>query len=1201
MKLYSGSSPYISIDQTTVGYNQDGIFLGIDSSKPKFSLVGSDSAMIFDGDSLAITGGSLTVGLNQSGSGSIEIDEDGIRGFYDGVVDDEGDPIPKFKLSNSTGLLEAVNIFLQSGNKTAEIGNLSNSIAGNFGFEITNNGGFYLDKTDISFTAVTKTISSTITDLSVYKKGNKIVVAGSVSNDTEEEEAYTVAADGIAIMSGGSIVGYSLQVVENLVDEAAGAELTISRAQPFKVSVTDDGFFITTVQATSAADKAMSVEYDSNRIFAKRLLIADVEDEETAAVVIGSIAASSNFNNGETYGVIVSSGGNKVYMTGEGFKIVQGVNETFKVNEDGTITARRLAIRNDSRLGGWFVGETSFASTNYATYVGTDNPISPTEGQTWFNGIDYKTFTSGVWVITAEGVFSTSGIRFNNNGTIIGKQFAINSSGDASFRGDLTAATGTFGATNAGHIILGNSSNPLQVKSDTTSILNLTSAGVLTFAGFTATNSRLTAGTTGEAIGVGPSMGNNVSFYAGAAVTSPALLPTAEQIDNAPFKVTKAGALTATSGKIANWTLGNTSLTAGTDGTSVGVTTDAVAFYAGNATPGSAPFRVTREGVLNATGATISGAITATSGTFTGTVNANAGNFTSTVTVGSGATSGTINVGTDANTNKIVIVGTNDDDTTRIYSGVGTYNNANTPFYFDATGKFSLKDKLVWDGTNLNINGGGTFSGALSAATGTFSGALSAATGTFAGELSAATGSFSGSLSAATGSFSGSLSAATGTFGAVSIASGGSLTVGTNITINNTDGIKGTNGTTTAFQLNPNGTGSIGGFNYGLSSITSTNLTLSSGTSPYLYFGADATPAYGDVGAFLGIVSSTPKFSLVSGTGGTDGFLKYDPSATYDLEIGGNAKVGPLLVNNISSSTATVLSGEFSASGDDLNSNISSSFSETRTFNFSPSLNIRSISFNYNNGYPSLTVTITYRLYFKSQLKKQYSTSASTGSNSYSVGSIDIQVDQIQIQVFYVGGSLGSFTNNGITFTKNVESLSIDNFRVYTSGNVYSTAFENDRIVIKDNIITVSSASGDADLTLPFFRGNILVARSLGSTSISHSGAGDSAANFTVSSHTINVRNVYRVTWSIGSEVNYIISYVSIDGSSTVSVPFSVQRSSGTGANAWFEYVGKVRRTSATTWKLVDCFSHFYDASYENDDDIAAVTIHLREIELISE
>ena len=73
-----------------------------------------------------------------------------------------------------------------------------------------------------------------------------------------------------------------------------------------------------------------------------------------------------------------------------------------------------------------------------------------------------------------------------------------------------------------------------------------------------------------------------------------------------------------------------------------------------------------------------------------------------------------------------------------------------------------LSDKNGVFSLNMNtgdlIMNGGTFKGALSAATGTFAGALSAASGTFAGSLSAASGSFKGSLTAATGTFSGTVS-----------------------------------------------------------------------------------------------------------------------------------------------------------------------------------------------------------------------------------------------------------------------------------------------------------------------------------------------------------------------------------------------------------------------------------------------------------
>jgi hypothetical protein len=72
----------------------------------------------------------------------------------------------------------------------------------------------------------------------------------------------------------------------------------------------------------------------------------------------------------------------------------------------------------------------------------------------------------------------------------------------------------------------------------------------------------------------------------------------------------------------------------------------------------------------------LQGAITATTGSFTGKVH----------------------VGT---TDGIVI----DGNAKKIFQGTGTHNNTNTGFYMDSTGKFSLKDKLVWDGSALTITG----------------------------------------------------------------------------------------------------------------------------------------------------------------------------------------------------------------------------------------------------------------------------------------------------------------------------------------------------------------------------------------------------------------------------------------------------------------------------------------------------------------
>jgi hypothetical protein len=54
----------------------------------------------------------------------------------------------------------------------------------------------------------------------------------------------------------------------------------------------------------------------------------------------------------------------------------------------------------------------------------------------------------------------------------------------------------------------------------------------------------------------------------------------------------------------------------------------------------------------------------------------------------------------------------------KIYIGTGTYGNANTAFFVGGDGKFSLKDKLTWDGTTLTVNGGGIFTGDVSIGSG---------------------------------------------------------------------------------------------------------------------------------------------------------------------------------------------------------------------------------------------------------------------------------------------------------------------------------------------------------------------------------------------------------------------------------------------------------------------------------------------------
>lgn len=76
-------------------------------------------------------------------------------------------------------------------------------------------------------------------------------------------------------------------------------------------------------------------------------------------------------------------------------------------------------------------------------------------------------------------------------------------------------------------------------------------------------------------------------------------------------------------------------------------------------------------------------------------------NGTNIVVNGSTITGGSVG-GISASTDRIYI---------RSGGGVGSYNDPNTQFYVDNTGKMSLKQALVWDGTNLTIAGNVSISG----------------------------------------------------------------------------------------------------------------------------------------------------------------------------------------------------------------------------------------------------------------------------------------------------------------------------------------------------------------------------------------------------------------------------------------------------------------------------------------------------------
>lgn len=180
--------------------------------------------------------------------------------------------------------------------------------------------------------------------------------------------------------------------------------------------------------------------------------------------------------------------------------------------------------------------------------------------------------------------------------------------------------------------------------------------------------------------------------------------------------------ISATAGTIGGWTLAATSLTSGTGANTVGIDSGGTnpAFYAGSATPGSAPFRVTHAGALTATNATITGSITATTGSIGGwTIGATTISATN-ITLTSGA----------ANTANI-LAGTG--------STAGGINSA------AASG-----DIVFWSGNTFANRATAPFrvtaGGALTATSATITGAITATSGAIGGWTIAASTLSSGSI-----------------------------------------------------------------------------------------------------------------------------------------------------------------------------------------------------------------------------------------------------------------------------------------------------------------------------------------------------------------------------------------------------------------------------------------------------------------------
>ena len=172
---------------------------------------------------------------------------------------------------------------------------------------------------------------------------------------------------------------------------------------------------------------------------------------------------------------------------------------------------------------------------------------------------------------------------------------------------------------------------------------------------------------------------------------------------------TLTGVELAATAKITAGTGNNVGILDGVDGT--------YRIYAGHATAGSAPFRVTQAGALTATSATITGSVTATSGAVGGW------------DVGATSlSSGAANITLDSSGKKIYI-----NDGTFGNDGIQLdYNSGNPRAYIgDGANAYLNFDgtKITWKAANTELDA----SGNLTATSGSFSGSVTSTSGTIGG------------------------------------------------------------------------------------------------------------------------------------------------------------------------------------------------------------------------------------------------------------------------------------------------------------------------------------------------------------------------------------------------------------------------------------------------------------------------------------
>ena len=561
------------------------------------SLTSSGTYAIFAGNSTAssapfrvLTDGTL-IATNASVSGSITVSAGGtIGGFTIGTTDlHAGSGSNYVALSSSGGyaisagsatasaapfrVTDTGNLVATSASITGNINALSGSFTGNISATSGNLGGFTIGAT--ALTASNIYISSTNGLAFGSSSAFKVDNAGNLTATSASLTGQITATSGsftgsVTVSSGGALI--SGNTASGVVINSSGLYGYSNGITIFSIptspaaSPTIAGFTIINTGITGSGSSANIIAGTlSNNV----TLRGDKTGSQPAAIYN---TASSN--------PTTAASGTGFYLDDVGNFRFASSSTNYISGSGGTLAVSGSIVASSGSIGAWLISSNALVGGSSSNTVGLV-PNATAGGIAIYSGS--STASAAPFRVTNTGILTATGA--NISGSI--------SASAGSFSGSITATSGSIG-------------------------------------GWILSSSALSAGTGASAIGlISAPDSSSISIYAGSATASAA-----------PFRVTNGGVLTAssanisgniisasitsTSGSIGGWSLSSSALVGAgsSSSTTVGLISlpdsSSVSIYAGSSTASSAPFRVTWDGRVVATSASITGNINASSGSISG-------------------------------------------------------------------------------------------------------------------------------------------------------------------------------------------------------------------------------------------------------------------------------------------------------------------------------------------------------------------------------------------------------------------------------------------------------------------------------------------------------------------------------------------------------------------------------------------------------